>query len=188
MLQLKKISADSIPEALEKAERYRFLNEPRLAESICQDILDVDAHNHKAIVVMLLAITDQFDTSSGGDMGHAKELLQMLTNEYDQQYYSGIICERQGKAILGKNIPGSSFIAYEWFCDAMEHYEKAEAVRSAGNDDAILRWNTCARLIMRHHLQSRDEKTCRASPGIIRCINFYKSKTGKVLIPFHNSY
>ena len=158
MLQLKKISADSIPEALEKAERYRFLNEPRLAESICQDILEVDSINHKAIVIMLLAITDQFGTPMGGDMSQAKQLLQMLADSYDQEYYSGIICERQGKAILGKNIPGSNFIAYEWFCDAMEHYEKAEAIRSAGNDDAILRWNTCARLIMRHHLQPRDEK------------------------------
>ena len=29
----------------------------------------------------------------------------------------------------------------------MGWYEKAEAIRPAGNDDAILRWNTCARLI-----------------------------------------
>jgi hypothetical protein len=29
----------------------------------------------------------------------------------------------------------------------MAWYEKAEAIRPAGNDDAILRWNTCARLI-----------------------------------------
>jgi hypothetical protein len=158
MIQLKKISAASIPDALEKAERYRFLNEPRLAESICQDILEVDAKNHPAIVTMLLAITDQFDTSAGGDLGQARQLIQMLEESYDQYYYSGIVCERQGKAILGKNIPGSSFIAYEWFYDAMEYYEKAEAIRPAGNDDSILRWNTCARLIMRHHLKPRDEK------------------------------
>jgi len=31
----------------------------------------------------------------------------------------------------------------------MSWYEKAEAVRPAANDDALLRWNTCARLIMR---------------------------------------
>jgi hypothetical protein len=31
----------------------------------------------------------------------------------------------------------------------MAGYEKAEALREPGNDDAVLRWNTCARLIMR---------------------------------------
>jgi hypothetical protein len=30
----------------------------------------------------------------------------------------------------------------------MDCYEKAEAVRPAGNDDAILRWNACARVLM----------------------------------------
>jgi hypothetical protein len=29
----------------------------------------------------------------------------------------------------------------------MSWYEKAEAQRPAGNDEAILRWNTCARLL-----------------------------------------
>jgi hypothetical protein len=29
----------------------------------------------------------------------------------------------------------------------MESYEKAAAVRPTGNDDAILRWNTCVRLL-----------------------------------------
>lgn len=51
---------EGIPEALQKAERYRLLNEPRLAESICQDILDIEPDNRKAIITMLLAITDQF--------------------------------------------------------------------------------------------------------------------------------
>ena len=45
--------------ALEKAERYRLLNEPILAESICLDILDADPQNAKAVVTMLLAITDR---------------------------------------------------------------------------------------------------------------------------------
>ena len=31
----------------------------------------------------------------------------------------------------------------------MTRYEKAEAIRPAGNDDALLRWNACARLLMR---------------------------------------
>ena len=157
MFQLKKISKDSIPEALEKAERYRLLNEPVLAESICLDILEADPQNSKAIIIILLAITDQFSSSSP-ELNRAKQLISRLPDEYDRHYYEGIICERQGKSILSKDIPDSHFIAYEWLRDAMELYEKAESGRPTGNDDAILRWNTCARLIMRHHLQPRDEK------------------------------
>jgi hypothetical protein len=32
----------------------------------------------------------------------------------------------------------------------MAWYEKAESQRPPGNDEAILRWNTCARLLQRH--------------------------------------
>ncbi len=157
MFQIKPISTKSIPEALEKAERYRLLNEPSLAESICLDILEADPQNAKAVVILLLAITDQFGTSSV-DMNKAKQLLPRLADEYERQYYAGVICERQGRSILRKDLHDGRFIAYEWLRDAMEHYEKAEAIRPSGNDDAILRWNTCARLIMRHHLQPRDEE------------------------------
>ena len=158
MLELKKISAEGVPEALEKAERYRLLNEPRLAESICLDILEVDPSNNKAVVTMLLAITDEFSSSSPADVNEAKQLLPRLSTEYDRYYYGGIICERKGKSLLGKNIPEAVYIIYEWFTDAMELYAKAEAVRPPGNDDAILRWNTCARLIMRYRLKPNDEK------------------------------
>src|SRR5260370_873256 len=40
--QLKSISKAGIPEAIAKAELYRYLNEPEEAESICRDILAVD--------------------------------------------------------------------------------------------------------------------------------------------------
>ena len=158
MFQLKKISKESIPEALEKAERYRLLNEPMLTESICLDILEADPNNSKAIVIMILAITDQFSNSTAVGVNNAKQLLSQLPDQYDQHYYHGLICERQGKAVLHKHLPDSNFIAYEWLIDAMEFYEKAQTLRPAGKDDAILRWNTCARLIERHHLKARDEK------------------------------
>ena len=158
MFHIKPISKDSIPSALEKAERYRLLNEPVLAESICLDILDVDPANKQALATMVLAITDQFATSSLTDINQAKQFASQLTEEYDRQYYLGLIHERQGNAVLGRNNPDSIFVAYEWLQDAMDHYEKAEAIRPPGKDDAILRWNTCARLIMRHRLQPRDEK------------------------------
>lgn len=158
MFQIKPISKESIPTALEKAERYRLLNEPILAESICLDILEADPENSKALITMLLAITDQFGKSSLGDMNRAKQLLTRLPDEYDLQYYSGLICERQGIAKLGKSISDGGDTAYEWLIDAMDHYEKAEAICPPGKVDAILRWNTCARLIMRHNLKPRDEK------------------------------
>jgi hypothetical protein len=154
MFQLKKISKDSIPAALEKAERYRFLNEPALAESICSDILEVDPQNIRAVTIMILAITDQFGTSSE-DLNHAMQLVHWFPGDYERLYYEGIICERKGKAAFVKNVPDAGFTAYEWLQDAMALYEKAEALRPPANDDAILRWNTCARLIMRHHLKPR---------------------------------
>jgi hypothetical protein len=157
MFQLKPISKAGIPEALEKAERYRLLNEPRLAESICLDILEVDPDNHAAIVAMLLAVTEQFG-SADASVHEARQLLPRLKDEYEQIYYGGIICERQGKNILQQGMPGSKFTAYEWMVDAMQHYEKAEAIRPQGNDDAILRWNTCVRLIERNHLEPRNEE------------------------------
>jgi len=158
MFQIKPISKESIPTALEKAERYRLLNEPMLAESICLDILEADPENSKAIVTMLLAITEQFGTSSSNDLDRAKQLLSNFKDEYDRQYYSGLICERQGNAKLARRMPDGGAVAYEWLRDAMDHYEKAEAIRPPGKDDAILRWNTCARQIIRHHLKPIDEK------------------------------
>lgn len=157
MFQLKNISRDSLPSALEKAERYRLLGEPDLAESICLDILEVDPNNAKAIIILLLAITDQFNTSSSGDVKRAQQLLPRLQSEYERLYYSGIISEREGMAILNR-VSGGQFAVYEWLNEAMAFYEKAEAIRPPGNDDAILRWNTCARQIMRHHLQPLNEK------------------------------
>jgi hypothetical protein len=32
----------------------------------------------------------------------------------------------------------------------MSHYERAMKFAPAGNDDAILRWNTCARIIIQN--------------------------------------
>src|SRR5215204_324458 len=157
MFQLKPISKESIPSAIEKAERYRLLDEPGLAESICLDILEADPQNAKAIIILLLAITDQFGSTSSGDVNRARQLLARLQNDYEKNYYAGIICEREGIAILSRNTHGQ-FAVYEWLSEAMEFFEKSEGFRPAGNDDAIMRWNTCARLIMRHHLKPINEK------------------------------
>ena len=63
--------------------------------------------------------------------------------------------------------PGCGPQAYEWLREAMDWYEKAEAIRPAGNDDALLRWNACARLIMRdHHLVPSEEARRAAVPRV----------------------
>ncbi len=146
--QLKPIHSDAIPEALQKAERYRLLNEPAQAESICLDVLSVDPQHQQALIIMLLAITDQFDEGAGAK--RAKEILPRLEQEYDRAYYAGIICERLGHAEVRAGRHGSSYSAYELLTEAMKHYEVAEELRPTGNDDSILRWNTCARFLMRN--------------------------------------
>lgn len=143
---LKPISREAIPEALEKVERYRLLNEPAQAESICLDVLRIDSENQQALIMLLLALTDQFGT--GMVLNKAREVLPRLQGEYEQAYYSGIVWERLAHSQLRQASPNSAFSAYESLRQAMGCYEKAEQVRPPGNDDALLRWNTCARIIM----------------------------------------
>lgn len=157
MFELKTLSADAIPAALEKAERYRLLNEPAEAESICVDVLKVAPDNQQAIVTLLLAITDRFSRDYGVSDTQAKELLGRLTGEYERAYYSGILYERRAKRKLAQGGHASSW-AYDLFREAMTCYEKAEAVRPPENDDALLRWNTCARIIERNKLVAREEE------------------------------
>jgi hypothetical protein len=144
--KLKSISAESIPEALAKVERYRLLNEPSLAESICLDILSIAPENQQALIALLLARTDQFH--SGLNAQRAHEVLARIKGEYERAYYAGIIWERLGHSSLQRAGHGGTTAAYHALREAMGYYEKAEAVSPAGNDDAILRWNTCAREIM----------------------------------------
>jgi len=76
--------------------------------------------------------------------------LPRLHDEYKRAYYAGIICERAAKAQLRSGAPRSGEMAYHWFREAMSWYEKAELQRPPGNDEAILRWNTCGRILARN--------------------------------------
>ncbi len=152
-MQLKKLSKEGVDAALEKAIRYRLLNEPMVTESICIDILEVDPANQQTIVTLLLSITDQF--GSGKTMNHARQLLPKLDIEYDRLYYGGIICERMGKSVLKKFSTPRMDDVYKLLREAMVLFEQAEKIRPKGNDDTILRWNTCARIITKHNLTSR---------------------------------
>jgi hypothetical protein len=149
-MELKPITREGIPAALHKAERYRLLNDSSAAESICLDILEVEPENAQALVTLLLSITDQFVDDSGDEVRRAREVLPRLKDDYKRAYYSGIIAERKAKALLHRGSVGVDEVAYDWFREAMRWYEKAEAIRPSGNDEAILRWNTCMRLLDKH--------------------------------------
>lgn len=148
-LELKTLSLEAVPRALAKAERYRLLNEPGEAESICRDALDADPDNQDALVMLLLALTDQFDDDAALKVNDAWSCTERIRGDYDRAYYTGIVWERRAKARLRRGMPDCGPRAFEWLQEAMSLYERADAIRPAGNDDARLRWNTCARLIMR---------------------------------------
>lgn len=145
---LKSISKNSIDGAISKVELYRFLNEPGEAESICRDILAVDPENQVALRLLGLAITDQFIGGSSDRYGEAETIFQSLTDRYEQLYYTGLLHERRAKAQLRAGRSGRTLL--ELFEEAMRCFEAAEKIRPEGNDDAILRWNRCVRLLQSH--------------------------------------
>jgi hypothetical protein len=149
--ELKKISPDGIPHSLERAERYRLLNDPAQAESICRDVLAVDAHNQDALRALILSLSDQFADSSGSAR-EARTLVNQLADEYERAYYTGLVFERETRAYLARKTVVRS-AAYDGFRHAMEWFERAEALRPPGNVDAVLRWNSCARAIERERLE-----------------------------------
>ena len=148
MFELKLLSREGIPGALAKAERYRLLNQPWEAECIYRDVLAVDPDNQEATIGLVLALTDQFDHGPPAIVSRAREALQGLRDEYLHAYHAGIICERRARVLLHGARPGSAATAYDLLGEAKVWYERAETVRPPGNDDVLLRWNACARLLM----------------------------------------
>jgi len=153
MSDLKPISKQGIQRALEKVDRYRLLNDPIEAESICRDILEIDPENQEAIIMFLLTLTDQFNQGVTGREPNA--LLPKIKDEFKREYYRGIILEREAKAALSRGLPGSNHDAYEWLEEAMEAFIKADKLSAKDNDDAILRWNACVRTMEKYKLTAR---------------------------------
>lgn len=163
MFELKPLTDAGIPAALEKAHRYRLLNEPEQAESICEDILRIQPDNQEALVTLLLALTDRFSSSQPASPQQARALLPRLTSEYEREYYAGVIDEREGIAWLRSDKPRCGPAAFHCFRSAMSHYERAEALRPPANDDALLRWNSCVRMIQAHPHVRPDEDAPQAT-------------------------
>lgn len=152
MFKLKPLHPEAIPAALEKANRYRLLNEPGAAESIYLDILAIAPDNQEALINIVLAMSDRFGKDYAVGDARVTEYLTRIQGDYERTYYTGIMYERRAKAVLNKNGVG----AFELFRQAMDCFETAESMRPVGNDDAILRWNGCARVITRNNLEPRD--------------------------------
>jgi tetratricopeptide (TPR) repeat protein len=143
--QLKRISTNAIPEAVAKAELYRSLNEPEEAESICRDILAIEPAHQFALRLLGLALTDQFSGEGSDRYRETEKIFGQLQDPYERLYYTGILCERRAKAQLNAGNPQAPVLAL--FEEALRLFAEAERIRPSGNDDAILRWNRCVRLL-----------------------------------------
>lgn len=155
MFEPKPIARESIERAMAKAERYRLLNEPGEAQSICSDVLAADPGNQPALVCLILALTDEFDRP-GASPAESRALVGELRGAYEKAYYGGVIEERWGKALHRADYPASA--VYSIIRKAMELFDQADAIAEQGNDDAVLRWNACVRMIERSGLAaSADE-------------------------------
>jgi len=158
MFELRPLSKEAIPSAIERAKHYRLLNDPWQAQSICQDILRADPENQAAIHILVLAITDQFESKFRSKLSQALEMCALIHDPYDRTYCKGLIYERQATAALKRKTPRSGYIAYEHLRHAMEWYDKADKSHERGNEEAILRWNACARMIMEYKLEAATEE------------------------------
>jgi tetratricopeptide (TPR) repeat protein len=143
--KLKHISAAGIAVAIAKAELYRSLNEPEEAESICRDILNIEPKHQLALRLLGLALTDQFSGGASDRYRDAEQTFQQLNDPYERLYYAGILYERRAKAQLNAGLPPHTLLPL--FEQALRSFAEAEKIRPAGNDDAILRWNRCVRLL-----------------------------------------
>lgn len=158
MVELKSLKPEAVPAALEMAKRYRLLNEPDEAESICLDILEVVPDHQEALITLLLSLTDKF--AEGGlqpSFAQAKEIVARLDSAYCKSYYNGIIFERRAKFHLKQGGPGSGTVAHDWFVKAMHVYTEVMTGCDPDNQDAVLRWNSCARFINNHPDVKADE-------------------------------
>jgi len=158
MFELKRLSEDAIPAALEKALRYRLLNEPAEAESICHDVLEIDPENQEALILLLLALTDRFGKGYAVGVIQAQKFYPASTVIMSGPIMRESSVNAEPKLNCGKAIRVRAITPMNFCADAMRWFEKAEELRPPRNDDALLHWNTCARIIMGNQLTPRLEE------------------------------
>lgn len=152
MYALKPIPPDALASALSKAERYRLLNQGAIAESICDDVLAHDGAHQPALVMKILAISDQFEEHGlAQNASRALELVARLSTDYARAYYEGIVHERRARTYLAQHSrPTSGTLAYGSFESALGCFGRAIDASLPGQAEAVLRWNACVRTLQRH--------------------------------------
>lgn len=155
-LKLHDIHSDAIESALNKARQYRSLLEPQIAESICLDILHIDDTNQQALVLYILALTDQIHHGEKqSEIKLIQKTIDRLQSDYQRHYYNGLLNERRARYLITQ--PMSHSFAYDYFAEALQYYQQAEKISPEQNDDAILRWNSCIRTIQKEKLTPRRD-------------------------------
>ena len=171
MIELKSLKPEAFSAALEKAKRYRLLGEPDDAESICLDILETKPGNQEALITLLLSLTDKFPhTGLTPAFEQAQELVDQLDNSYSKSYYLGVIFERRAKLHLKQGGPGSGNVAYHWFIKAMDAFDEALGSDNPKNQEAVLRYNSCARI-----LNSRPDVKAEDKDGAEPLLDTYET-------------
>ena len=151
MIEIKSLNKDGIPRALVMAKQYRLLNEPDEAESICLDILAAEPDHQEALATLLLALTDKFyERGLNPAFEQAREIVDRLGDSFCKSYYRGIIYERRAKYHLRQGGPDSGTVCHDWLVKALGCFEEAMTSCDPDNQDTVLRWNSCARLINNH--------------------------------------
>lgn len=151
MRELKTLTPEALPAALEKAHQYRLLNEPYESESICMDILAVEPEHQEALYTLILSLTDKFAyIGLEPSFDQAMDVVTRLKAANDKAYYTGLVCERRAKYHFRQGDPDARATAYAWFEKAMQAYNQALTGGVAENQDAVLRWNSCVRFIGSH--------------------------------------
>jgi hypothetical protein len=143
---MKRLSESQVEQAWEMAEKYRDLNQPDEAESICHDILDVVPHHQAALKTLGLSMTDRFPGRWTDLHKQALAVFAKLDSEYDRIYYTGVAWERRGKAQL-EEVAGRG--AFDAFTEAVQLFERAAAL-APGKAEPILRYNRCVRALSTH--------------------------------------
>lgn len=155
-LKLYNIRISAVAEALQKAQQYRSLLEPEIAESICLDALNIDPDNQAVLVVYILALLDQISRSENqSQIKTIERTIEQLTSQYQRYYYTGLLNERRARHLLTQAMSHS--FAYDYFIEALRFYQHAIDRCPEKNDEAILRWNSCIRTIEKEKLKPRRD-------------------------------
>ena len=144
-----------------QADWYRLLNEPGRRESSARRPRR-GRRDQTALRLLGLAITDQFTGAASDRRAEAEATFQSLQDPYERLYYAGIVRERFAKAQLSAGRPPHTLIVL--FEDALKWFEEAEKVRPTGNDESILRWNRCVRILEKLAVPDRDREHAHFEP------------------------